>query len=255
MFGLQMERCLFKLKNLLIFLQVLGGSFLYSYGPLCRDRLLLPANSLESEVDILLDLERDRARLLLDLKKKYISRVLRRPFREREELRYFLQKEFGSNWLEEGKGLLKHLALRSQVKESFSSEQRLLADGTLLFLRLDWAFENADVLDDLARKNRIEEEMRIALLEVEIDERRKSTNYSPLLDRIYSDERILEMQGEWNQAEASIISIRAHMQEISSLLKVLANTQNYPASFTDLGSQAPNIEEYWRGLSYSETPY
>lgn len=207
-----------------------------------------------SDKFVLYDLEAERDHYIARLYNYRNIKSTDRPFSIREELRYFMYKQEGPVWLEKGTQLLTAFVSGKKDRLKLSEGERLLADGTLLFLKIELYFENADILDEKNRIERMEIEHDIAVKESLIDERRAMLGQEPLEDRMYSEDHPAKLNRDIGESHLLIKDCLARMADTQDLLKQLVLEGVYSKPYADPFTYT-DPPAYWQGLGYRNLPY
>lgn len=206
--------------------------------------------------DQILDLESKHEHLIARLYNFQDDKSSIRPFAPRESIRFHYLKKYGEKWLDKGNALLAELASKKTKRNQLSSDDRELADATLLYTVLEWSFEKADVADEKKRIERLEYQREIVDVEQQIEALRAEAglvSYEGM--RLYADEDYAKFDSELNFALQMRRDANARMQEINTLVTALGQAEVYAWTRLQLNTFAPHINDFWRGLGYTEIPY
>jgi len=206
--------------------------------------------------DQILNLESQHEHLIARLYNFQDNKSAPRPFAPRESIRYHYFKKHGAKWVEKGNALLADAVSKKTTRNQLSTEDRELADATLLYNVLEWSFEKAEVADAAVRIERLQYQVRIVSLESHIEVMRKEVGLRSYEDmRLFRDEDYAKFDSELKAAKQLKYESKLRMEEIDNLLKALGQAEVYAWTRLQLNTFAPNIHDFWRGLGYTEIPY
>ncbi len=180
-------------------------------------------------------------------------------FREREEIRYFLQKHFGETWLLEGKMLLEALRHDVEQRAFWDEAEKQLADGTFLFLihesKLD--FEELTDLDNDAYA--LELQVQRDEIAVELMWFRRAKENNPDLTKFKNDNSHLRRSRErLSQHHEIMKKVSKRLEIYRELATALMKNSEYHKANIALAQAELFAHDYrqafWTALGYERVP-
>jgi hypothetical protein len=200
-------------------------------------------------------LENEIFSLKMNIEETLAMQSYERPFQTREELRAFMFDKFGENWTKNGSSLLQQIASGNKQRDLLSQEDKLLADGTLLFKSLDLALTRIDFYEEEQSFKIMSSEFQIQLLEATLDWFTLNPHRPPpknLMDDNEKHKKTLESLAKHSKlSEQYKEEISQEKEQLDELSKTVA----YQIARKAIGYYPYNATSAWQALGYTNAPY